>query len=69
MAGNVKTDQVSENTSGVGVSIDGMVCKDTAIYFGPVDTDGSWRIVISSTKLSIEKRESGSYVSKFKVTP
>ena len=35
-----------------------------AFYFGPAGTDGSWRIVRSGNDLQIERRESGSWVSK-----
>ena len=39
-----------------------------AFYFGDKNTDGTWRIVVSSSSLVFQRRESGSYVEKSAVT-
>lgn len=39
------------------------------IYFGNESTDGSWRIIIVGTDLSIQKREAGVWVEKSSFTP
>lgn len=36
----------------------------SVVYLGRPDVDGSWRLVRSGTDLNIERRESGSWVSK-----
>lgn len=35
-----------------------------ALYFGQEDTDGTWKIVLSGNDLLMQRRESGSYVTK-----
>ena len=40
------------------------IAADTAVVFGALATDGSWRIVRSGDDLKIERRESGNYVTK-----
>lgn len=35
-----------------------------AFYFGPVETDGSWRIIRSGDDLEFQRRESGTYIKK-----
>jgi hypothetical protein len=40
------------------------VDADEAYYFGPVATNGSWRIIRSGNDLVIERREAGAYVTK-----
>ena len=35
-----------------------------AVYFGDSETDGSWRITRSGNDLVIQRRESGSWVTK-----
>ncbi len=46
--------------------IDGV---DDTFYFGDENTNGSWRIIISGTELSIQKREGGVWVEKSAFTP
>lgn len=41
----------------------------TAVYFGPINTDGTWRIIVSGSNLSFQLRESGTYNEKSAVTP
>lgn len=41
----------------------------TALYFGDANTDGSWRILPVGNNLSIQRRESGSWVEKDAMTP
>jgi hypothetical protein len=38
-------------------------------YLGSSGSDGTWRLRVSGTDLLIERRESGSYVTKGKFTP
>ena len=39
-----------------------------AIYLGSESVDGSWRIIVSGTSLSIQKREGGTWVEKGQFT-
>jgi len=39
------------------------------IYFGAVDTNGTWRIGRSGNNLVFERREAGAYVTKGAFTP
>lgn len=40
-----------------------------ALYFGDPTVDGTWAIVVSGTGLVIQRRESGSWVTKGGFTP
>ncbi len=40
-----------------------------AVYFGPVDTNGTWRFIPSGSDLVVQRRESGSYVTKSTFSP
>jgi hypothetical protein len=52
------------------VSLDYVQCGATGAFnLGNPTTDGSWRIVISGVNLLIQKRESGSWVTKQTITP
>jgi len=42
---------------------------EETFYVGDKDTDGSWRLIIDSDNLSIQKRESGVWVEKSAFTP
>lgn len=58
----------SSGTGGAGpgdINLDGT----SAIYIGDSGTNGTWKIVISGTTLSMQRRESGSYVEKGAFTP
>jgi hypothetical protein len=52
-------------------SISGDLALDAsnALYFGPADTDGSWRIVRSGNNLVFERRELGVWNTKDTITP
>jgi len=51
-------------TTAAGAVINlGLATNDT-VYFGDQGTNGSWRITKSGNDLSIERRESGSWVQK-----
>lgn len=52
----------------VGAPADFTVPAANSIYFGPADTNGSWRINISGNDLQIQKKESGVWVEKFSIT-
>jgi hypothetical protein len=43
--------------------------SDQYVYLGDENTDGSWRLIIVETDLSIQKRESGVWVEKSSFTP
>lgn len=47
----------------------GMSYVAGTVYFGDSATDGTWRITQSGSNLSIQRRESGSYVEKSAVLP
>jgi len=47
----------------VGIAIN----SDDAFYLGDPDSDGTWRIIRETADLTIERRESGSYVTKSKI--
>lgn len=40
------------------------ICGGTIYIGGAPDTDGTWRLVLSGDRLLIQKRESGTYVTK-----
>jgi hypothetical protein len=42
---------------------------DTAFYFGDKYTDGAWRLVRIGTSLVMQRRETGTWVSKMSVNP
>ncbi len=46
-----------------------MLGPTRALYFGPRETDGSWRITRSGNNLVFQRRESGSWVTKSTITP
>lgn len=48
---------------------DGAIATDSGFYIGDKTTDGSWRFVTSGADLVIQKRESGSWVTKQTITP
>ena len=50
--------------AGVTTQGDVGIPSANAIYLGDAATNGSWRIVISGTTLSIQRREGGSYIEK-----
>ena len=54
---------------GNSTTTDILVGSTNAFYFGASDVDGTWRIVRSGNNLVFERRESGSYVTKFTMTP
>jgi len=54
---------------GNSTSTDILIGSSNAFYFGASDFDGTWRIVRSGDNLVFERRESGSYVAKFTMTP
>jgi hypothetical protein len=47
---------------------DGAIATDSGFYIGDKTTDGSWRFVTSGANLIIQKRESGSWVTKQTIT-
>jgi hypothetical protein len=47
-----------------GPSGDWSVPVGNAFYIGSISVDGSWRFVIDSGNLSVQKREGGSWVEK-----
>ena len=49
------------------ISDDGTNAIIASLIIGD-DTDGSWKIIISGTDLSFQRKESGVYVSKGSVT-
>lgn len=46
-----------------------VVADSTAVYFGSPSVNGSYRIVRSGNNLNIERRESGTWVSKEATLP
>ena len=57
-------------STGVEIVGDELVVSDsTAVYFGSPSVNGSWRIVRDGNDLNIERRESGSWVSKDSTLP
>ena len=54
----------------VDIEMDGnRVLNAAAFYFGPVDTDGTWRFIPSGSDLVVQLRESGTYNTKGTWTP
>jgi hypothetical protein len=53
---------VSELDAVTVVASDGVTA--TYVYIGDADTDGSWRISVSTTNLIFDRRESGAWVEK-----
>lgn len=47
----------------------GVLSSADFIYFGATDTNGTWRIGRSGNNLVFQLRESGTYVTKGKMTP
>lgn len=43
------------------------IASDGSYRLGNANTDGTWRIVRSTDDLSFQRRESGSFVEKFKI--
>lgn len=41
----------------------------TAVYFGDPNTNGTWRIIVSGSNLSFQRREAGIYNEKMAATP
>jgi hypothetical protein len=55
--------------TGITIDSDGViVASDDAFYIGAKATDGTWRIVRNGNDLEIQRRESGSYVMKGKIS-
>lgn len=52
-------------------NFDSRYIKNNASYYyiGDPDTDGSWRIMVSSDNLTFQRRELGVWVEKSAVTP
>jgi len=51
------------------INTDAVIDSDKAFYFGDSSTNGSWRIVRSGNNLIMERRETGSWVTKQTITP
>jgi hypothetical protein len=49
---------------GIAAAGDMLVGSAQAFYFGATATDGTWRLTRSGNNLVIQRRESGSYVTK-----
>ena len=47
----------------------GVLSSADFIYFGAVDTNGTWRIGRSGDNLVFQRRESGTYVTKASMKP
>jgi hypothetical protein len=62
--GSLVADTISEKTTDNGVAVDGVVLKDTTIFLGDPDTDGTWKVTLSGGDLVFSKRETGSYSDK-----
>ena len=50
------------------VTDDLVVSSGDALYLGDITTDGTWKIIRVGSDLSIQRRESGTYVQKSKHT-
>jgi len=51
------------------VNADQQIDSDRAYYLGDKSTDGSWRMIRSSNNLLMQRRESGTWVTKQTITP
>ena len=56
-------------SSQLDVDGDVEIGSSDAFYLGGPDTDGSWRFTVSADDISIERRESGSWVAKARINP
>lgn len=66
---NVDAEMMRLASAGLTVSADLINGSANFHYFGATATDGTWRIGRSGNNLVIERRESGSYVTKQTITP
>ena len=59
----------AKGTGAVEVEADFQITSSTdAFYFGPILTNGTWRIVRNGDNLELERRELNVYVSKTTIT-
>ncbi len=69
LAGRVGFGGVTSPSSTVDVAGDVEIGSGNAFYLGDPSTDGGWRITRDSNNLVFQRRESGSWVTKYTVTP
>ncbi len=60
---------ISDPSSLLDVAGDLELSSSGAIYWGDPNTNGSWRVLRDGNDLAIERRESGSWVTKLKINP
>lgn len=60
---------INTNAPTSALDVSGDIETDGGFYFGEPTADGTWRIVRSGDNLVIERRESGSWVTKQTITP
>ena len=67
---SITFDLMQRSITAIGVlTTDVSVPTANSVYIGPSGADGSWRFSESSGTLSIQKRESGTWVEKGAVAP
>ncbi len=57
------------NTPAADLEVQGTAIITGDLYFGPPNTNGTWKITLSGNNLSFQRRESGSYVEKSVILP
>ena len=66
--GNAETRRLLVDATTGRLKIDAIINADP-FYFGDASTNGTWRIATSGNNLAFQRREAGTYVTKFEMTP